>query len=612
MNNKKILVAFRSDTMRKLLVKFFQQQGYETCEASEGADVLKMIYTERPDCVVIYFEFPVVSGYNVSRIIKNSKDFRRTSVIICAEENTSVYQFWADNSLSDRLFVLTDSNLPELLTHVEDSMKKFEVKESSAVIKETLPEPTNEKLLELSIAAFEQDLYNLYIIQRAYKEGITFDLNKLTEEILTTLSGVFTYDAIGIIINSSPIIEHYNVASYIPSEDFEDFKNVCRNDFAQKMQMSKKISWQKTAYTKTSRQIQNASYNDLKSYEVFPSANDSDSPMTIHIGSCSSDTLNGRTRDRIEYLFRIYSKLMNQAVEYNRSIFAEKKMRNAFSHFVPPKLIEEIIAEDTASVASVNEKRNIAVLITDIRNFTTISEMNEPEKVVEFLNGYFSKMGRIIKKYGGTIDKFMGDAIMALFGAPESYPDNGNRAANAALEMHEAIKSIEMNLNIPNNYKFSIGTGIHYGPTIVGSIGSEEKKEYTVIGDNVNIASRVEGLTKLYGTPIIITDSVKKDLTGGQKTRHLDNVKVKGKSIPVAIYELILPDKKETHSFTENYQKGMNQYTIGNFEIAKQYFRKSYKENPQDKASLIMYNRCLKFANDRPDDWDGAVKLTTK
>jgi class 3 adenylate cyclase len=137
----------------------------------------------------------------------------------------------------------------------------------------------------------------------------------------------------------------------------------------------------------------------------------------------------------------------------------------------------------------------------------------------------------IIKKHGGTIDKFIGDAIMAEFGTPVSYEDNCKRAVSAAYEMRDALSSVELgDLVMPEGMTFNIGIGIHYGDVIVGSIGSKDKVDYSVIGDNVNLASRLEGLTKTYGVQIVVSDSVRKD--AGEDSfffRHLDDVRVKGK-----------------------------------------------------------------------------------
>ena len=239
--------------------------------------------------------------------------------------------------------------------------------------------------------------------------------------------------------------------------------------------------------------------------------------------------------------------------------------------------------------------------------------MNKPENVVNFLNKYFSVMSSIIKENGGNIDKFMGDAIMALFGATESYEDNANRAAKTAYEMMKVLPGLDLSMiKIPEGFSFNIGIGINYGEVIVGSIGSDEKQDFTVIGDNVNLASRLESLNKMYGSHIIITESVKEDLREPYPTRLLDRVKVKGKSIPVSIYQLLTDKEDYPEDFIENYNKGMDLYLMGIWQRAGEYFSKAMEIYPEDKAAGLLHDRCLNYTKNRPDSWDGSFTLTTK
>ncbi len=613
MSKKSVLVAFDSKTMRSLISSFLNKNGFNTIEAKDGLEALNIIYSEHPDCVLLYIDLPIINGYNMSRIVKNTRSMQDITVIICATEENSVYQFWADNSLSNGLFVPTENNLQELCTLINRSLVvNNAIHQNKKKKAEHLENPTQDKILQMAINAYDKELFNLYIIQSAYNGAIkTFNLDELMNALIKSLAGVYSYDALCVIINTNPVTEYY---SYIPSltnTEIEDFKQVCHTDFKEKLSSSNKMNWQKSLVKILNAPISNNS-GKIKSYESFPTLHEKSTPMTIHVANCMPDSFNPRTKERLDYLASIYGVLVLRAIEFNAAKAAETKMKQAFSHFLPPKVINDIINGSNSMTTTVGEKREVAVLIADIRNFTTISEINRAEDVVAFLNQYFAIMGSIIKKYGGTIDKFMGDAIMALFGAPESYPDNGNRAANAALEMRKALNTLDIHLVMPPNYTLDIGTGIHYGATIVGSIGSDEKKEYTVIGDNVNIASRIESLTKIYGTPIIITDSVKKDLKEGQYTRHLDNVKVKGKSVSVAIYELQDAGTKVNEEFISNYNKGMNQYLTGNFELASEYFDKASIQNPNDKASVLLRERCREYTKHRPENWDGSFTLTTK
>ena len=258
-------------------------------------------------------------------------------------------------------------------------------------------------------------------------------------------------------------------------------------------------------------------------------------------------------------------------------------------------------------------------MFSDIRSFTSISEHNKPETIVAFLNRYFTVMCTVIKKHGGTVDKFIGDAIMALFGAPVSYEDNSRRAVAAAYEMREALEKVALeDLVMPDGMKFNIGIGIHYGDVIVGSIGSSDKTDYSVIGDNVNLASRMEGLTKTYGSMILVTDAVKNDIykttgdTGGFEFRYLDDVKVKGKEKAVPIYAIDQGPDDFSKEYRDSYSKGLDLYKQGIWNLARDYFEKALAEAPTDKASRLMLDRCIEFIQNPPENWDGAITFHTK
>jgi hypothetical protein len=207
----------------------------------------------------------------------------------------------------------------------------------------------------------------------------------------------------------------------------------------------------------------------------------------------------------------------------------------------------------------------------------------------------------------------MGDSIMALFGAPVSYEDNARRAVTTALDMIDALDSIDMcGLVLPEGLTFNIGIGIHYGDVIVGSIGCTDKSDYTVIGDSVNLTSRIESLTKQYGARIIITEPVKAELDSSFNLRLLDNVKVKGKSVPVSVYAVLERGSSYPEDYQENYHKAMDLYRAGAWNLAMHYFNQAAEVCPSDKAARIMTERCRQFAEKPPQNWDGAVSLTSK
>ena len=628
MNTRKVLVAFDSRTICSLMRKRFEEIKYEVIECRDGLSALEAVYTQAPDAVIASYDLPVINGFSLARIIKNTPFLANIAVITCTTEESSVLEFWNENSKGDVVFTITENNGEELVMQVKvlcDKLKNnFTPREA----------PDRNTLAKDVISAYERELFQLYIVQGAfYSSSGDFTTENILQRMANQLLGVHNYDALCIILNDDPLIEFTQKADFISESDMDDFIQICRSDFSSTVTNRKEYNWQTARKEHNFFKKEEHRGAKLKSYEFFPresSSSESTSlsftnfsdrgiPFTLHVGSTSSDAFNVRTSNRLKFFVQVYSLLFQKVIEFKKVRTAEEKIHNAFSRFLPPKVINDIIAGQDSLGSDQGEKRQVAILIADIRGFTTISELTEPEKVVEFLNSYFSVMGQVIKKHGGTIDKFMGDAIMALFGAPESYEDNGRRAAEAALDMIDALKTVDTSLlNIPQGHSFQIGIGIHYGKPIVGSIGSQEKREYTVIGDDVNIASRIEGLTKLYGTPVIISDSVKRDMDahkGDEKEvllRHLDNVKVKGKSIAVEIYELTRDTKKYSHEFLENYHKAINQYRIGNFDGATEYFNIAHTLCPADRASELLYERSKKFLNERPADWDGAIALTTK
>lgn len=212
-------------------------------------------------------------------------------------------------------------------------------------------------------------------------------------------------------------------------------------------------------------------------------------------------------------------------------------IKDTFSRYVTKQVAEEIL-KDTGSISLGGRKQEVTILFSDIRGFTTFSERNTPEDVIQHLNEYFSAMVDSIFKYEGTLDKFIGDAVMAVFGSPVAHEDDPLRAVSTALDMRERLEALNAEWTAAGRDTLRIGIGINTGEAIVGNIGDIRRMEYTVIGDNVNLASRLESLTKEYECPIIISESTMIKLTGRIDSHLLGEVTVKGKTQPVRIYEL--------------------------------------------------------------------------
>lgn len=224
-----------------------------------------------------------------------------------------------------------------------------------------------------------------------------------------------------------------------------------------------------------------------------------------------------------------------------------RRLKMAFSSYVSPGVVNQI-AKDSSVMKLRGQKKTLTVLFSDIRGFTSYSESLEPEEVVQVLNAYLSDMSEQIFLHGGTIDKFMGDGIMSIFGAPLPQKDHVDRACEAALSMRAGLKLFNQKLQLIGDRAFEMGIGLNTGPMTVGNIGSKRKFDYTVIGDSVNLGSRLESLTKYLSVDILVSQSTVEMASGGRFVfRELLPVQVKGKERPVVVYHLVGKAAEWTH-----------------------------------------------------------------
>ena len=216
----------------------------------------------------------------------------------------------------------------------------------------------------------------------------------------------------------------------------------------------------------------------------------------------------------------------------------KRKMKKLFGQYVSKDVYEQLVA-DPALARLGGQRREMTVLFSDIRGFTSVSERGEPEAIVGMLNEYFTRMVDIVFSHQGTLDKFVGDMVMALFGAPLDDPNHADHAVEAALDMIAALGELNTRWKAEGRPELDIGIGINSGPMIAGNIGSDAIMSYTVIGDAVNLGSRLESLNKQYGTRIIISDATRMQLSRSYQLRPLGDVVVKGKTQPIAVFEVV-------------------------------------------------------------------------
>lgn len=262
------------------------------------------------------------------------------------------------------------------------------------------------------------------------------------------------------------------------------------------------------------------------------------------------------------------------------------------------------------------ERKELTILFSDIRGFTTFSEKHSADVVVKKLQEYLTDMVDVIFQHKGTLDKFVGDEIMAVFGAPYFYKEHAEKACHTALEMMKRLGQIQKRWSAKKEDYFEIGIGINSGTVISGNLGASQHYDYTVIGDDVNLGARLEGANKQYGTAIIISEFTYSLVKKKAKVRELDLVRVKGKKKPVRIFELRAMEKLpkiEQDLIVDTYTAGLNYYKQHKWYQALKEFKRVLRYFPTDGPTRVYIKRCLDFMETPPmENWDGVYEFTTK
>ncbi|MFQ5864209.1 MAG: CHASE2 domain-containing protein [bacterium] len=291
------------------------------------------------------------------------------------------------------------------------------------------------------------------------------------------------------------------------------------------------------------------------------------------------------------------------------------RIKKTWQHYMAKNVIDNMLESGEMPTYG-GQRRELTVLFSDIRGFTPFTEQHSSQEVVRKLNEYLSAMVRVIFKNEGTLDKFVGDEIMAIFGAPHPYGNHAEKACKAALEMVRRLRALQKKWSARKQDYFQIGIGINSGKMIVGNLGSSQLFDYTVIGDEVNLGARLEGANKQYGTTIIISEFTYKAVRRQAIVRELDLVRVKGKKKPVRIYELrglgAIPSI-EQDLIIDVYTQALNFYKELKWYQALTEFKRILRYFPTDGPSRVYIKRCLDFIEQPPpEDWDGVYDFTAK
>jgi len=305
----------------------------------------------------------------------------------------------------------------------------------------------------------------------------------------------------------------------------------------------------------------------------------------------------------------------NMAYGYFVESRSKRQFTDLFGQYVPPELVDKM-AEDPEQYTMEGKSEDLTVLFSDIVGFTSISEALEPRDLAAFINEYLTSMSLVIRDHGGTLDKYIGDAIMAFWGAPVVDANHAVHAVGAGLKMQEELQRINREIVAPKGWpEIHIGIGLNSGVMRVGDMGSKIRRAYTVMGDPVNLGSRLEGLTREYGVGILVGEETRKRASGFA-FREIDRVKVKGKDEPVAIFEPLGREGAVDKSRIDEarlWQQCLRQYRAQDWDHAEMSLLNLTRMNPSAKLYAMFVERIAGLRRDSPGPgWDGVTIFKTK
>ena len=295
-------------------------------------------------------------------------------------------------------------------------------------------------------------------------------------------------------------------------------------------------------------------------------------------------------------------------------ISSEKRMKSTMSRYMDPGIADQLL-EDGADIMG-GLDTTATLLFSDLRSFTNITESLGAQGTVKLLNEYFEIMVECISEQGGMLDKFIGDAIMAAFGLPISHEDDEDRGVKAGINMIKRLWDWNNQREKDGKPPLDMGLGLNTDKIVAGNIGSQKRMDYTMIGDGVNLAARLESACKQYNARILISDFTFKKLKGTYRIRYIDDVVVKGKTEPVGVHEVLdyhndksFPNLMDVVNF---FNEGRKKYISGDFNDAIISFKECLKANSSDKLSETYIERCNQLITENPKDWDGVWVMKSK
>jgi class 3 adenylate cyclase/CheY-like chemotaxis protein len=624
MDKKKILVFEDSDIFADMLTEFLNGEGYETARAVNGLEGIKMVYSFLPQLIVTDVEMPLFKGYQATRLLKSRPSTRPIPVIMFTSLGESKDKFWGGQAGADFYIEKSPENFIELKTRIEEFLSVPPSIDYGLIQKEGR-RINSDSLVEMVNNLLDNKLFQTTIIGLlAELSGKLSSLEEIVRGVFDLLQNICEAEIASVMIkdaDNSLVVYNANSSGYA-EEIADDFNAVAIADFNTLFPDYRVISRELKDFFPPGEKGKK-----IESYIMVSLKSAGEDFATVHVGNSIKEYFSPVIVENLKVFLSAAAPIVANALRLRQMDILQKKTRAAFARYVPIDVMDEIIKKSSAQ-SSQSETRVVAVLFSDIRNFTKISEKTNAQELVNFLNAYFSLMGNEIVSEGGNIDKFIGDAIMAIFGAPKTLENASASAVRAALRMVQTLPRVDTSgITLPES-GFGAGVGINFGECVVGNIGFHDKLDYTVIGDTVNLASRLEGITKYYRQSIIVSENIYQQAKDQFIFRMTDSVRVKGKNQPVGLYAVYAAYRGENdqglppqlildREVLDRYNKGLKLYGMREWETASQYFTQareiSEKTGNPDYLSSMYLDRIAEYIkNPPPADWDATVTMTEK
>ena len=627
---KRVLVMEDSDIFAEMLLEFLSSSDFVLDRAVNGFEGIKQVYSFMPHLIVSDVEMPLFKGYQVTRFLKSRKNTKAIPVIMFTSLAETKDKFWGTNAGADKYIEKSPDNFQPLLDAINETLSRPHNIDFAAIEKEAKKINDN-TIIESVNSLLDNKLFQTTTIGMLTElSDKAFSLDMIAKGIFDLLHTICEAEITSMMIRGTKgtlYIYSANFAGF-SAEIADDFSGICVSDFNSLFPDFKVES-------KSIEDLFPAGNNNKKivSYIKVPLAIGGENFASVHIANSTNEYFSPGILENVTVFLGAAAPIISNALSMRELAELQKNTRTAFARYVPPDVMDEII-DNSSKLVSQSESRNVTVLFVDIRNFTRLSEKSVAQDVVDFLNAYFAEIGSIIISEGGHIDKFIGDAAMALFGAFKVLDDPEASAVRAAIKIFSVLNDIDTSKISLSTGSLKIGIGINCGQCVLGNIGFRNKMDYTVIGNTVNLASRLEGVTKLYCHPLIVSEYIYNSIKDQFLLRKIDNVRVKGKEEAVGIYSVYtgFKDNKGDNSHSaknssmpmvptllidrttfENYNKGLQLFYMREWKPAQEYFSLAVEADENDYLSKLYLSRTKEYIQTPPpDNWDGVVTLSEK